>query len=761
MEYEELYSKDPYTVGRDEKRTLLTERLAHLSRLHSDNCPYYRNLIRGLRKDLSKCGLEDFPYYPVRLFKEYDLKSVDDDKVVKTLTSSGTTGQRVSKIYLDRTTAVNQQKTLVKIVSNYIGSSRAPMIIIDCPSVIKDRDKFSARGAGILGFSIFATKKIYALNDDMKLNVDELVAFLDETMGKTIFMFGFTFMIWQYFYKELCRLKDEGITIDLSDAVLFHGGGWKKLINEAVDRSTFKKSLKEVCGLRSVHDYYGMVEQTGCIYVECEEGHFHASTYSDVLVRDPSDWSVCPNGKEGIVQVLSGIPESYPGHSLLTEDRGIVFGEDDCPCGRKGKYFDILGRVKEAEIRGCSDTFAKNVSDVDAVASMEFIVGSKDILDNMPKMHPKRPFDDSIVDYLDNLSKIIMNSKEAKMYPDLITLSFWMRKSSVVSMAKRYDGNDMMGRGTVFHIAPSNVPLNYAYSMVTGLLFGNANIVRMPTKRFPQAELLNRLIIESLEACPQMSDYICIVRYERNKDITDHLSAMADSRIIWGGDNTIMDIKRSPLPPRATEIAFSDRFSLAVIDSDTYLDSEDKDGISRRFYNDTYIVDQNACSSPILIVWTGARKDEAKRAFWHNVHDYISGRFAIQPIRAIDKMTLSTMFLMDSEGSESVESSDNLITRINVSEIAPRIVDLKGNSGLFYEYDCDDLNDLIPLLNDTRCQTVTTLCDAEPIASVLDNGVKGVDRVVPMGDSMAFDLVWDGYDMSSYLARRLNVVRRP
>ena len=103
----------------------------------------------------------------------------------------------------------------------------------------------------------------------------------------------------------------------------------------------------------------------------------------------------------------------------------------------------------------------------------------------------------------------------------------------------------------------------------------------------------------------------------------------------------------------------------------------------------------------------------------------------------------------------------DLITRINVSEIAPRIVDLKGNSGLFYEYDCDDLNDLIPLLNDTRCQTVTTLCDAESIASVLDNGVKGVDRVVPMGDSMAFDLVWDGYDMSSYLARRLNVVRRP
>ncbi|MBQ3736044.1 MAG: hypothetical protein II855_03820, partial [Candidatus Methanomethylophilaceae archaeon] len=237
MEYDELYSKDPYNVGKEEKRELLRKRLIHLSEVHSSNCGYYRNLVKGLNKDLSKCDLEDIPYYPVRLFKNLDLKSVSDEDIVKTLTSSGTTGQKVSRIYLDRTTAVNQQKTLVKIVSNYIGSSRAPMIIIDCPSVIKDRDKFSARGAGILGFSIFATKKIFALNDDMELNVDGLLEFLNENKGKTVFMFGFTFMIWQYFYKELCRLEKEGVRIDLSNAVLFHGGGWKKLINEAVDRN--------------------------------------------------------------------------------------------------------------------------------------------------------------------------------------------------------------------------------------------------------------------------------------------------------------------------------------------------------------------------------------------------------------------------------------------------------------------------------------------------------------------------------------------
>lgn len=100
-----------------------------------------------------------------------------------------------------------------------------------------------------------------------------------------------------------------------------------------------------------------MVEQTGCIYMECERGHLHASIFSDVIARRPIDFSECDMGETGIIQVVSTIPESYPGHSLLTEDEGVILGVDDCPCGRKGKYFKIKGRLKNAEIRGCSDTY--------------------------------------------------------------------------------------------------------------------------------------------------------------------------------------------------------------------------------------------------------------------------------------------------------------------------------------------------------------------------------------------------------------------
>ena len=359
MTFDDFIEISPFSLNESEKEKMLTDRLVALTRLHQEKCPEYDRILQAIDFDVNSIkSYRELPFLPVRLFKELELKSIGQDEVIKTMTSSGTTGQAVSKIYLDKTTATNQQKTMVKIVSEFTGSSRMPMIIIDCPSVVKDRAMFSARGAGILGFSIFGSKKIYALDDDMKLDVDGLKEFLEKYKEKKILLFGFTFMIWQHFYKELLRLREEGVRFDLSNGILIHGGGWKKLISEAVSHDEFHKKFKDICGLENIHDYYGMVEQTGCIYMECECGHLHASIFSDVIIRRPIDFSIADVGEKGIIQVVSTIPESYPGHSLLTEDEGTILGVDDCSCGRKGKYFKINGRLKNAEIRGCSDTYA-------------------------------------------------------------------------------------------------------------------------------------------------------------------------------------------------------------------------------------------------------------------------------------------------------------------------------------------------------------------------------------------------------------------
>ena len=357
MKIDTLFDIKPYSLKQIEKEKFFNNYLYGLTQHHYKNCNHYKSIIDSLGFDTKKkVTYTDLPFLPVRLFKMYELYSVAKEDIIKTMTSSGTSGQEVSKIFLDKDTSHNQSKAVTKIVSEFIGSKRTPMVIIDSPSVLKNRNIFSARGAGILGFSMFGTKRIYALDENMELDIDALASFIDEHRKSRIFLFGFTFMVYQHFVKELQKKK---IDIDLSNAVLIHGGGWKKLQSQSVSSEEFRAILKHLCGLEQVHDYYGMIEQTGSIYMECKFRNLHAPVFSDIIIRKPHDFSLASIGEQGIIQTLSVLPKSYPGHSLLTEDEGILLGEDDCQCGRLGKYFRIVGRIKNAELRGCSDTYAE------------------------------------------------------------------------------------------------------------------------------------------------------------------------------------------------------------------------------------------------------------------------------------------------------------------------------------------------------------------------------------------------------------------
>jgi phenylacetate-coenzyme A ligase PaaK-like adenylate-forming protein len=351
----EIPDIQPYSLKKADKEKFLSNYLTSLSRHHYACCAPYRKMMDGIGFDSQKdYHYQDLPFLPVQLFKMIELCSVPKEDVVKTLTSSGTSGQMVSQIFLDKVTSANQIKVLMKIVSSFLGTKRVPMIIIDSDNVVSNRNFLSAHAAGITGFSLFGSKRMYALNEQMELNLEQLKAFTEQNKGERIFIFGFTFMVYQHFYKKLIKA---GVKLDFSNAVLIHGGGWKKLERESVSSKEFREKLNDICGIRSVHDYYGMVEQTGTIYMECEYGHYHASVFSDILVRRAHDFSMADLGEEGIIQVLSILPNSYPGHSLLTDDNGTWLGEDDCPCGRLGKYFKIVGRLKNAEIKGCSDIY--------------------------------------------------------------------------------------------------------------------------------------------------------------------------------------------------------------------------------------------------------------------------------------------------------------------------------------------------------------------------------------------------------------------
>ncbi len=346
LDYDALFAIPPYSLDKNEKKTLYSKWLTGLREHHCEKCPPYRKLVESLGND---------PALPVRLFKEFDLRSCGEDTVNKTMTSSGTTGQRVSKIYLDRDTSARQTKALVKIVSDFTGKARMPMLIIDSSAVIKNRNMFSARGAGILGFSMLGRDITYALDENMQPDWDVINEFCKKYEGQEVLLFGFTFMIWLYFYLPL---KQAGRKLPIKGTMI-HGGGWKKLTDMQVSGEQFREELKSVTELDRVLNYYGMVEQTGSIFMECECGHLHASLFSDIDIIRPEDFSTAAYGEKGLIKLTSLLPTSYPGHILLSEDEGEILGEDDCPCGRKGKYFKIYGRIKGAEIRGCSDTYER------------------------------------------------------------------------------------------------------------------------------------------------------------------------------------------------------------------------------------------------------------------------------------------------------------------------------------------------------------------------------------------------------------------
>lgn len=349
--------ESPYQMHRAVKQPYLLEQLNQLTQHHIDNCATYQKMLSKLPIRAAASQVDEVPYLPVSLFKMMALYSVPKEKIIKTLTSSGTTSQKVSSIFIDQETSILQTKALASIVTSFIGKKRLPMIIIDTQNVIKDRKAFNARGAGILGFSNFGRQHFYLLDENMNIRWTGLEDFLEQHQNEPILCFGFTYMVWQYFY-QVCLQRQ--VFLDMKNSILIHGGGWKKLQEQAITPEQFAQVMKTQFGLEKVYNYYGMVEQVGSIFMGCEHAVFHAPDYADVIIRSEETLEPAPVGTKGLIQVLSMLPRSYPGHSLLTEDIGTLHGEDHCPCGRKGKIFTVEGRVPKAELRGCSDTHAYN-----------------------------------------------------------------------------------------------------------------------------------------------------------------------------------------------------------------------------------------------------------------------------------------------------------------------------------------------------------------------------------------------------------------
>ena len=351
IDYNTLFNSDPFGLEIKKKDPWYLKNQKKLCSNHYKNTRYYKLISDNIFSPISKVKkVSNLPFIHASLFKNFNLISINNNQKISTFSSSGTSNLKQSKINLDPKTSLLQTKALSKIFSEIMNKNK-DIFFIENTNFLNTRESMSAKGAAIKGFGQLCNKKYFLLDSNNKINFSILKNYLKKNINKEFIIFGFTSSIWFNLLKEAKRQK---IKFKKNQGILVHGGGWKKMHNFRVNNKKFKKEIKNQFGLKQVYNYYGMIEQVGSVFLECKKGYFHCSTFSDIFTRD-SKLEISKINEIGLIQTLSLLPLSYPGHNILTEDLGVILGIDDCSCGKKGKYFKVLGRVPDAELRGCSD----------------------------------------------------------------------------------------------------------------------------------------------------------------------------------------------------------------------------------------------------------------------------------------------------------------------------------------------------------------------------------------------------------------------
>ena len=365
------------------------------------------------------------------------------------------------------------------------------------------------------------------------------------------------------------------------------------------------------------------------------------------------------------------------------------------------------------------------------------------------------PFNDKTCEFLNEVSSDLLKNK--KNYPEIVSFAFWCRKSNINVLKKKYlDNSFRLGRGVVFHITPKNVAINFAYSFAFGLLSGNSNIVRVAQKN-----PVNKIIINSFNKIFNKKKFNSLKKsnkfifYNKNSKITEIISKFCDARIIWGGDNTVNRIKQIPTKPRCVDISFSDRYSLSIIHLN---EKSNLNKITAGFFNDSYTMGQNACSSPHIIIWYRTKQKFIEK-YWNKIYLLSKNKFILNNELAIKKYLNQCENLINYQNIKFKKNYDNYLYVSNLKNINSNLEKIRGMYGTFYQIKKNNFLFLKKIINN-KYQTITYSGISKKTLkeNIINQNLKGIDRIVPVGKALDIDIKWDGYDLVHYLTRVINIV---
>jgi hypothetical protein len=381
-----------------------------------------------------------------------------------------------------------------------------------------------------------------------------------------------------------------------------------------------------------------------------------------------------------------------------------------------------------------------------------------------------KPFDKLTISFLDSISKSILSNKSINYMPEIAALGFWLRKSNLNTL--RNENINLIENtkyisaplGKIFHICPANVDTMFFYSLTVSLLMGNKNILRISNRMEAQHVLTLFDLINSIvdrEEYILFKNYIAIISYDHNNEISNFFSNVANARIIWGGDQTIKTFKQFTTAPRTKDIVFADRVSMLCVDCERYLNLNESESAKfmHLFYNDAYTFDQMGCSSPQTIYFVGNELmyADCRIKFQNDASNYLE-KYYITDIASLASLKLNRMTDDAIENTIINQFGDNYIKLLELSDNIDESSLHGCGGGYFYIKNILHTEQLINLHN-PKIQTICYwgLKENDFIQlKALANG-EGIDRIVPLGEALNFHYIWDGYNLFDELSKKVYV----
>ncbi len=394
-------------------------------------------------------------------------------------------------------------------------------------------------------------------------------------------------------------------------------------------------------------------------------------------------------------------------------------------------------------------------------SKIDFVLGHPENVSD----RPLEVFDKKIIELLSSLSKNLLSNINIRNYPDVATFAFWCRKSNISKIKKNLSSSYLRtGVGLTYHNSPSNVPVNFAFSLVFGILSGNSSVLRLPSKQTEQSEIILNELSKLLKkpTYTKIKKLINIIKFDYDDEINKFWMLNADARIIWGGDETVKRMRSYECKPRSRELVFPDRYSLCVIKAEKILklSNSEINKLSENLFNDIYLMNQQACSSPQLVNWIGDEIviEKAKEIIWKKLLNLANSKITLEPIQYMNKYVDVCKNVILNSNIEKIKKKDNILYNIKLSHFIKDQQFQRGFFGTIHEISIKNLNELSSII-DSRCQTLTYFGfkSDELKKFVIFNNLRGLDRIVPIGKSMDMDIIWDGYDVINQLSRTIDI----